>query len=82
MKKAEPIFMVLIVTLIWCSCSIGQPSSGIEGVTPLGITNNSANVYPVGEVSNGAKSYVGGINGSTDSLGGVKSGGGVSLGGV
>ena len=81
MKQAEPIFVALIVMFIWCSYSIGQPSSGIGGVTSLGITNNGANVYPVGEVGSGTKSYLGGINGSTESLGGVKSGEVISLGG-
>ena len=54
--------------------------SGTGGVIPLGITQNGANVYPVGEVGNGAKSSLGGINGSTETLGGVKSGGVISLG--
>ena len=49
MKQAEPIFVALIVLFIWCSYSIGQPS-GTGGVIPLGITQNGANVYPVGEV--------------------------------
>jgi hypothetical protein len=54
MKQAKPILMVLITILICCSYSIGQSSSGIGikgniGAVPLGIINNGANVYPIGE---------------------------------
>ena len=66
MKQAKTIFMVLIMILICCSYSIGQSSSGIGikgnvGATPIGIINNGANVYPVGEY--GASIYpVGTVN--------------------
>jgi len=54
MKLAKTIFMVLIMMLICCSYSIGQSSSGIGikgnvGAAPIGIINNGASVYPVGE---------------------------------
>lgn len=54
MKQAKTIFMVLIMILICCSYSIGQSSSGIGikgniGAAPIGIINNGASVYPVGE---------------------------------
>jgi hypothetical protein len=66
MKQAKTIFMVLIMILICCSYSIGQSSSGIGirgniGAAPIGIINNGANVYPVGEY--GASVYpVGTVN--------------------
>ena len=66
MKLTKPIFTVLISVLICCSYSIGQSSSGIGikgniGATPLGIINNGANIYPVGEY--GASVYpVGAVN--------------------
>jgi len=54
MKLAKTIFMVLIMMLICCSYSIGQSSSGIGikgnvGTAPIGLINNGASVYPVGE---------------------------------
>ena len=54
MKPTKTILMVLITILICCSYSIGQSSSGIGikgniGAVPLGIINNGANVYPIGE---------------------------------
>jgi hypothetical protein len=68
MKQAKPIFMIFIIVLICCSCSIGQSSSGIgknisnsvsrTGI--LGMINDGASVHPVGEVSN-AKAYPDGI---------------------
>ena len=65
--------MFLIMILICCSYSIGQSSSGIGikgniGAAPLGIINNSANIYPVGEY--GASVYPVGIvnNGANASL--------------
>ncbi|MGD0954364.1 MAG: hypothetical protein ABR985_18560 [Methanotrichaceae archaeon] len=68
MKQTKPISMIFIVVLICCSCSIGQPSNGIgkniSNSVPspgiLGIINNGASVYPVGDVSN-AKAYTDGI---------------------
>jgi len=66
MKLTKPIFTVLITVLICCSYSIGQSSSGIGikgniGAAPLGIINNGANIYPVGEY--GASVYpVGAVN--------------------
>jgi hypothetical protein len=64
MKQAKTISMIFIMMLICCSYSIGQTSNGIEknisnsmarpGI--LGIINNGASVYPVGDVSN-AKAY-------------------------
>jgi hypothetical protein len=67
MKQAKPILMVLITILICCSYSIGQSSSGIGikgnvGAVPLGIINNGANVYPIGEY--GASVYPVGEYGS------------------
>jgi hypothetical protein len=54
MKQAKTIFMFLIMILICCSYSIGQSSSGIGikgniGAATIGIINNGAHVYPVGE---------------------------------
>jgi hypothetical protein len=67
MKQAKPILMVLITILICCSYSIGQSSSGMGikgnvGAVPLGIINNGANVYPIGEY--GASVYPVGEYGS------------------
>jgi hypothetical protein len=73
MKQAKTIFMFLIMILICCSYSIGQSSSGIgikgnAGAAPIGIINNGASVYPVGEY--GASVYPVGIvnNGANASL--------------
>ena len=71
MKLAKTIFMVLIMILICCSYSIGQSSSGIEikgntGATPIGIINNGAKVYPVGEY--GASVYPVGEYGANVSM--------------
>jgi hypothetical protein len=71
MKPAKTIFMVLIMILICCSYSIGQSSSGIGikgniGATPIGIINNGANVYPVGEY--GASVYPVGEYGANVSM--------------
>ena len=73
MKQAKTIFMFLIMILICCSYSIGQSSSGIgikgnAGAAPIGIINNGASVYPVGEY--GASDYPVGIvnNGANASL--------------
>ena len=71
MKQAKPILTVLITILICCSCSIGQSSSGIGikgniGAAPLGIINNGANVYPIGEY--GASVYPVGEYGANTSL--------------
>jgi hypothetical protein len=71
MKHAKPMSMIFIMALIFCSYSVGQPSSGIgvkgtisNGVPGiLGIINNGASVYPASEVSN-AKVYLGGITGA------------------
>jgi hypothetical protein len=73
MKQAKTIFMFLIMILICCSYSIGQSSAGIgikgnAGAAPIGIINNGASVYPVGEY--GASVYPVGIvnNGANASL--------------
>ena len=73
MKQAKTIFMFSIMILICCSYSIGQSSSGIgikgnAGAAPIGIINNGASVYPVGEY--GASVYPVGIvnNGANASL--------------
>lgn len=71
MKQAKPVFTVLMTILICCSCSIGQPSSGIGikgniGAVQLGIINNGANVYPIGEY--GASVYPVGEYGANTSL--------------
>jgi hypothetical protein len=68
MKQAKTISMIFIMVLICCSYSIGQTSNGIgkniSNSVPrpgiLGIINNGASVYPVGDVSN-AKAYTDGI---------------------
>ncbi len=95
MKQAKTIFMVLIMILICCSYAIGQSSSGIGikgniGAAPLGIINNGASVYPVGEyganvypvgtTNNGAKAYsVGGYGASVYPVGTVNNGANTSL---
>ena len=70
MKKAKPIFMILVMTLICCPYSFGQSSIGIgarglisNGVPgTIGIINDGASVgdiNPAGEISN-ANVYLGG----------------------
>ena len=68
MKHAKPISMIFIMILICCSYSIGQTPNGIgknisnSVLSPgiLGMVNDGASVYPVGDVSN-AKAYTDGI---------------------
>jgi hypothetical protein len=83
MKQARTIFMVLIMILICCSYSMGQSSSGIGikgnvGAAPIGIINNGANVYPVGEY--GASVYpVGEYGAGVYPVGTVNNGANTSL---
>jgi hypothetical protein len=50
MKLAKPLFMILIVMLICCSYSIGQPSSGIG----KNISNSASSPGILGTISDGA----------------------------
>jgi hypothetical protein len=73
MKQEKTIFVVLIVILICCSFSTGQPSNGIGingnvGAVPIGLISNGAHVFPNGEVNSGAKSYLNADNGANTSL--------------
>ena len=83
MKQAKTIFMFSIMILICCSYSIGQSSSGIgikgnAGAAPIGIINNGASVYPVGEY--GASVYpVGEYGASVYPVGIVNNGANASL---